>query len=84
MDLEVELYYAANSVVGYTYGGSKRIWVNTKFFNSFKENSVAGNLFHEWLHKLGYTHSYASTPTRPYSVPYAIGRIMGNIGKNFL
>ena len=84
MDLEVELYYAATSVIGYTNGGTKRIWVNTKFFNSFKENSVAGNLFHEWLHKLGYTHSYASTPTRPYSVPYAIGYIMGNIGKNFL
>ena len=84
MDLEVELYYAANSVVGYTNGGTKRIWVNKKFFNSYRENSVAGNLFHEWLHKLGYTHSYSSTPTRPYSVPYAIGYIMGNIGKNFL
>lgn len=84
MDLEVQLYYAANSVVGYTNGGTKRIWVNRKFFSSYKENSVAGNLFHEWLHKLGYTHSYSSTPTRPYSVPYAIGYIMGNIGKSFL
>ncbi len=84
MDLEVQLYYAANTVVGYTNGGTRRIWVNTKFFNSFKENSVAGNLFHEWLHKLGYTHSSSSTPTRPYSVPYAVGYIMGNIGKNFL
>ena len=84
MDLEVQLYYAANTVVGYTNGGTRRIWVNTKFFNSFKENSVAGNLFHEWLHKLGYTHSSSSTPTRPYSVPYAVGYMMGNIGKNFL
>ena len=84
MDLEVELYYAATSVVGYTYSGSRRIWVNTKFFNSFKENSVAGNLFHEWLHKLGYTHAVSATTTRPYSIPYAVGYIMGNIGKNFL
>ncbi|MBA2403751.1 MAG: hypothetical protein H0V66_03185 [Bdellovibrionales bacterium] len=84
MDLEVELYYTDNSVVGYTYGGSRRIWVNTKFFNSYLENSVAANLFHEWLHKLGYTHDSASTPTRPYSVPYAIGYIMGNLGKKFL
>jgi hypothetical protein len=82
--LEVELYYAANSVVGYTNSGTRRIWVNTKFFNSFQENSVAGNLFHEWLHKLGYTHDVSSTPTRPYSIPYAVGYIMGNIGKNFL
>jgi hypothetical protein len=84
MDLEVELYYANNSVVGYTYGSTRRIWVNTKFFNSYSENSVAGNLFHEWLHKLGYTHDSAATVSRPYSVPYAIGYMMSNIGKNFL
>lgn len=84
MDLEVELYYAATSVVGYTNASTKRIWVNTKFFNTYKENSVAGNLFHEWLHKLGYGHASAATATRPYSVPYAIGYIMGNIGKSFL
>ncbi len=84
MDLEVELYYAANSVVGYTNVGTKRIWVNTKFFNSYQENSVAGNLFHEWLHKLGYSHASTATTTRPYSVPYAIGYMMSSIGKNFL
>jgi hypothetical protein len=84
MDLEVQLYYAATNVVGYTYGGTTRIWVNTKYFNTFMENSVAGNLFHEWLHKLGYTHAVSATTTRPYSVPYAIGNIMGKIGKSFL
>ena len=84
MDLEVQLYYAATNVVGYTNGGTTRIWVNTKYFNTFLENSVAGNLFHEWLHKLGYTHDVSATTTRPYSVPYAVGYIMGNIGKSFL
>ncbi len=84
MDLEVELYYANNTVVGYTNAGTKRIWVNTKFFNQYNANSVAGNLFHEWLHKLGYGHDSASTPGRPYSVPYAIGYIMSDIGKDFL
>lgn len=84
MDLEVELYYAANTVVGYTYATSKRIWVNTKFFNSYTANSVSGNLFHEWLHKLGYGHDSAATAKRPYSVPYAIGYMMSNIGKKFL
>lgn len=84
MDLEVELYYAANTVVGYTYATSKRIWVNTKFFNSYTANNVSGNLFHEWLHKLGYTHDSAATAKRPYTVPYAVGYIMANIGKKFL
>lgn len=84
MDLEVELYYASNSTVGYTYPNSKRIWVNTKFFNSYIENSVAANLFHEWLHKLGYTHDSAATAKRPYTVPYAIGSIMRDIASDFL
>lgn len=84
MDLEVELYYAATNVVGYTYSTTPRIWVNTKYFNSYGLNSVAGNLFHEWLHKLGYGHDSSVTAQRPYSVPYAIGYIIGNIGKKFL
>lgn len=84
MDLEVELYYASNSTVGYTYPSSKRIWVNTKFFNQYAANSVAGNLFHEWLHKLGYTHDASVTAKRPYTVPYAVGYIMRDIAKKFL
>lgn len=84
MDLEVEMYYAANSVVGYTNSGTTRIWVNTKFFNTYAPNSVAGNLFHEWLHKLGYGHSATATASRPSSVPYAIGYMIANIGKSFL
>ena len=84
MDLEVELYYANNTVVGYTNGSTKRIWVNTKYFNTYSANSVAGNLMHEWLHKLGYGHDSAATAQRPYSVPYAIGSMMSSLGKNFL
>ncbi|WPU65049.1 hypothetical protein [Peredibacter starrii] len=84
MDLEVELYYANNTVVGYTNGSTTQIWVNTKFFNNYKVNSVAGNLFHEWLHKLGYGHDSAATAKRPYSVPYAIGYIMADIAQDFM
>ena len=84
MDLEVEVYYAATSTVGYTYANSKRIWVNTKFFNSYDAAGVAHNLFHEWLHKLGFTHSSSYNSARPYSVPYAIGDIVGDLGQEFL
>lgn len=84
MDLEVELYYAATSTVGYTYSTSKRIWVNTKFFNSYTAAGVAHNLFHEWLHKLGFTHASTWSTSRDYSVPYAIGYIVGELGKQFL
>lgn len=83
MDMEVELYYAATSTVGYTYANSKRIWVNTKYFDTNPVTSVAANLFHEWLHKLGFKHAVSYSTSRDYSVPYAIGRMIGSLGKNF-
>ncbi|WP_408097165.1 hypothetical protein ACJVC5_19200 [Peredibacter sp. HCB2-198] len=84
MDAEVELYYENNNVVGYTYPNTRRIWVNTKYFNSYTAAGVAHNLFHEWLHKLGFTHAVNYTSSRNSSVPYAIGNIVGDIGRNFL
>lgn len=84
IDLEVQLYYENNNVVGYTNPSTPRIWVNTKYFDTYLPNSVAANLFHEWLHKIGYAHDSSATVQRPYSVPYAVGYMVGNIGKNFL
>lgn len=84
LDAEVELYYAATNVVGYTYPNTNRIWVNTKYFNSYTAAGVAHNLFHEWLHKLGFTHATTWSSSRDSSVPYAIGNIIGDIGRNFL
>ncbi|HXH74482.1 MAG TPA: hypothetical protein VNJ08_05930 [Bacteriovoracaceae bacterium] len=83
MDVEVELYYAETTTVGYTYANSKRIWVNTKYFNAYTPASVAGNLFHEWVHKLGYTHATSYSVSRDYSVPYALGRMMSTMGRQY-
>lgn len=84
LDVGVKLYYENSSIVGYTNRTITYINVNTKFFNQFDPNEVAGNLFHEWLHKLGYGHDSAATARRPYSVPYAIGYMIRDLGKNFL
>lgn len=84
MDLGVKLYYASTNVIGYTNPSITYINVNTKYFNSFTADQVSGNLFHEWLHKIGYGHDSAATAQRPYSVPYAIGYIVRDLGKNFL
>lgn len=84
MDVGVKMYYTNNSVVGYTNTSITYINVNTKFFNNYDINEVAGNLFHEWLHKLGYGHDSSSTTRRPYSVPYAVGYLIRDIGKSFL
>lgn len=84
MDMEVELYYAATTTVGYTYSSSKRIWVNTKYFDTFAPTSVASNLFHEWLHKVGFGHAATYSVSRDYSVPYAVGRMIRSIGTQYL
>lgn len=80
MDMGVELYYADNNVIGYTNTGTTQIWVNTKYFNSNPIRSVASNLMHEWLHKLGFKHAVNYSVSRDYSVPYAIGRIISTLG----
>lgn len=84
MDVGVKMYYTNNSVVGWTNTSITYINVNTKFFNNYAINNVAANLFHEWLHKVGYGHDSSSTTRRPYSVPYAVGYLIRDIGKNFL
>lgn len=84
MDAQVELYYAATNVVGYTYASSRRIWVNTKYFDAYTAAGVAHNLFHEWMHKLGFVHASSWSSSRDYSVPYALGYLVGEIGKDFL
>jgi hypothetical protein len=74
MDMKVEMYRDdASTTIGYTYATSDQIWVNRKYSDGYKPSSLGGNLFHEWLHKMGYGHSSASTSCRPYSIPYAIG-----------
>lgn len=84
LDVGVKMYYENNSVVGWTNTSITYINVNTKFFNGYDVNEVAGNLFHEWLHKLGYGHDSTATTRRPYSVPYAIGYMIRDLGRNFL
>jgi hypothetical protein len=83
VDIEIEFYYAANSTVGYTYPNSKRIWVNTKFYDGYALPSVAANLIHEYLHKLGYGHAVSYSKSRDYSVPYGVGAIMRSLGSKY-
>jgi hypothetical protein len=81
MDLDLELYYSWRSTVGYTYPNTLRIWMNTKFFNYYTPAEVAGNVFHEWTHKLGFDHASSYSTSRDSSVPYAIGYLMEELGK---
>lgn len=76
MDVELELFHQSSNTIGYTYPNTTRIWVNKKYFNKYTPVQVADNLFHEWLHKLGFDHALKYSKSRNYSVPYAIGYLV--------
>lgn len=81
MDLHLERYTESNIVIGYTMPSIKTIYMNSKYLNksSFTSNKVAMNLMHEWLHKLGFKHAQKNSPSRPHSVPYAVGYIIRDL-----
>lgn len=81
MDLQLEQYEEASIVIGYTMPNIITIFMNKKYLDqsNFQANKVAMNLMHEWLHKLGFKHAQENSPSRPHSVPYAIGYIMRDL-----
>lgn len=83
MDMSVKLYYQNSSTVGYTTTGSKTINMNTKYFNKYSSSGVSHNMMHEWLHKLGFKHAVNYSTSRNYSVPYAIGNLMGKLAVKY-
>lgn len=84
MDVEIELYTDHKSnVLGFTRTRTKRIWMNTKYFNKHTPAEVASHLTHEWLHKLGFDHEKERCSDRKYSVPYAIGYIVKDLARDF-
>ena len=76
MDIELELYHEKTNTIGYTYPHVVRVWMNKKYFEKYTPVQVADNLFHEWMHKLGFDHDIKHNPDRPFSVPYAIGYLI--------
>jgi hypothetical protein len=83
MDVELQLYFDNSNVVGYTYPNVARIWMNRKFFDVYDPTQVADNLFHEWLHKIGFTHDFQYSPSRDHSVPYWVGRLVKRLARKY-
>lgn len=71
-------YNPWSKVIGYTTPDSNVINMNQKYFSSFKTWDVAGNLAHEWTHKIGFDHKSASEHD---SAPYAIGYIVRELAE---
>ncbi len=83
MDVTLVTYRESANVIGFTLPSVNKIWMNTRYLNTFTPRQVASNLFHEWLHKLGFRHDYERTPERQYSVPYAVGYLVKRLAAKF-
>lgn len=79
MDLPIETYYESSNTVGYTNTGTSKIYMNTKFLDQYTAAEASGNMMHEWLHKLGFSHAVSYSTSRDYTVPYGIGYLMANL-----
>jgi hypothetical protein len=64
-----------SNVSAYTYSNDVFIYFNSRYFSRASDAEIAGTLCHEYAHKLGYVHPSRATPSRPFSVPYAVGDI---------
>lgn len=82
MNFYLRLYNSPWSrVIGYTSGDTNVISINQKYFRNFTPADVAGNLAHEWTHKMGFDHRSASEHD---SVPYAVGYIVDEMAAKLL
>lgn len=82
MNYFLKLYNAWWSrVIGYTSADTNLININWKFFKKYKPADVAGNLAHEWTHKIGFDHKSAAEHD---SAPYAIGYIVDELAAKVL
>lgn len=86
MDVEIELFTDMDSnVLGYTKTQTKKIWMNTKYFNEETTTvELSSHLMHEWLHKLGFGHERKRCDDRAYTVPYAIGYIVRDLAEEII
>lgn len=83
MNVELELYNQSTNTIGYTYPNTVRIWMNKKYFTRYTPLKVADNLMHEWMHKIGFSHSTQWSQDRDHSVPYAIGYIVEELAEKY-
>jgi hypothetical protein len=81
MDFSLQYYNSWwSKVIGYTVPSSVWVWLNWKYHMHFTPSQMAGNLMHEFCHKIGYDHS----SHRDYSsVPYYAGYLVEQIGAEY-
>ncbi len=83
-NIKITFYYRPSSTVAQTSTQSLVIDFNKKYLDQFSVNEVSGTLIHEWLHKLGFGHSYRYNSRRDHSIPYAIGYMVRDLAEDLI
>jgi hypothetical protein len=65
--------------IGFTVFGSPVITTYFCKYHRMSDADLGGHFVHEWMHRIGFVHDFHRTAKRPYSVPYGVGRIAGEI-----
>lgn len=76
MDLNMDMYYEQSTTIGYTSRTDRFFHMNRYHHQNYTPFKTAGNIFHEWLHKINHGHSQNNNEQRPHSVPYKLGYLI--------
>jgi hypothetical protein len=79
IDLKMDMYYEESDTIGYTSVEDPFFHMNRYFHYDYTATQTSGNIFHEWLHKLGHKHTFDVTPDRKHSIPYKLGYLMADM-----
>ncbi len=83
LNINITIYssFWNRNVIGYTYPNTLQTWINRRYYKNYTPADICANIAHEYLHKASFNHSFAWTPSREFSVPYAIGYIVGELAR---
>lgn len=74
--LKIDRSWRSRKIIGYTFPDSKWQWIYNWAFKSFTLEQIAGNLAHEYCHKLGFNDS--SFKKSHDAIPYIVGNFVEN------
>lgn len=73
LQIDITGYWSFKKVVGYTFLGSLKSWINRRVLRRMDEADVFGHVLHEAMHRYGFSHP--KRKNRRLTVPYQVGRI---------
>lgn len=59
------------------YESNNMINLRSTYLESGTLKNICSTLLHEYMHTIGFSHDFWNTKRRPFSVPYAIGNLVG-------